>query len=227
MKAIILDIETAGDLSPAMMESIEAEAEECKAPSNYKDPAKIEAYLAEAKAKHIAAAVERAALSPLTGRVVCVTVAVETGDEGWKITTIGPDGPGSAMPERELLDRSMTYLAGSDAGCRIVTFNGSAFDLPFLALRCMVRHLVSPWTIPRPKGDYARHLDLFVELGKPGSLDKVCLAVLGEGKGAYTGRDVPESYRNARFAEIREYATREMRLMIDLYSRWREATGNL
>jgi DNA polymerase elongation subunit (family B) len=226
MKAIILDIETAGDLSPAMMESIEAEAQQQKPPSNYKDPAKIEAYLAEAKAKHIAAAVERAALSPLTGRVVCVTVAVE-GEDGWSTTCIGPDGPGSAMPERELLDRSMAYLAKADAGCRVVTYNGTAFDLPFLSLRCMVRGIASPWCIPRPKGDYARHLDLFETLGKPGSLDKVCLAVLGDGKGAYTGRDVGESWKNARFSEIREYATREMRLMIDLYSRWREATGNL
>jgi DNA polymerase elongation subunit (family B) len=154
-----------------------------------------------------------------------VTVAVE-GEDGWSTTCIGPDGPGSAMPERELLDRSMTYLAESDAGCRIVTFNGSAFDLPFLALRCMVRGIASPWGIPRAK-EYARHLDLFVELGKPGSLDKVCLAVLGEGKGAYTGRDVGESWKNARFSEIRTYAEHEMRLMIDLYSRWREATGNL
>jgi hypothetical protein len=228
MRTIILDLETSGDLSPEMEDQIlrDATAEVC-APAGYKDPEKIKAYVEAGIKRAVDSAREKAALSPLTGRIVCATVAVESTDgDDWKVSCIGPDNPGSAMPERELLDRLLTYLAGVDQGCRLVTYNGADFDLPFLALRVMALGIVSPWCIPQ-RHEYARHLDLMLALGKPGSLSRVCLSVLGTGKGDYTGKDVPESYRNGRFGEIRTYALNEMRLMVDLFTRWRDATGNM
>lgn len=123
---------------------------------NIKDPVKMRAKVDEARARHelgrdewkIAkeeyerAAIDKAALSPVTGRVVAIgMMAVDgldsDGGEAWKCgvlgigdVTLGPAIP--AMTEHGLLDWWWTEYQDYD---RIIGHNIFGFDLPFLIRR--------------------------------------------------------------------------------------------
>lgn len=143
MKTIILDIETTArpeteiaDLLPSIT-----------APSNWKDEAKIAAYVAEKRAQAIA----EGALDPVLGRVLAVGVLVDGAFEfvGW------PE-------ERQLLRDTWHRLEGMfRAGTKFVTFNGHRFDFPFLARRSWACGVAVPSWIPRD-GRWPRHA--FVDL---------------------------------------------------------------
>ncbi len=129
MSAIVFDIETGPRSRAELAECVPA----FEAPSNWKDPEKIRACVAEKEAEWF----QSAALSALTGRVLAIgyldAVTDElgyfaTGDEAadlaafWRL--IAPDG----------------YLVGD-----LVGFNSNRFDLPFLIRRSW--HLRVP--VPR------------------------------------------------------------------------------
>lgn len=226
MRAILIDLETVAALTPEMEADIraelEAEAAEVKAPKNYKDEAKISAYI-ETERKRIldksAEIVDKAALSPLTGAICLVTIAEVDATPGGTMRQFGAP---LIADEIVCIREALGYLADIDRGHQIVTFNGQRFDLPFLAIRAMVRGISSPWPIPRAK-DWARHLDLYQALGEPGSLDRCARAILGRGKGDVTGADVPRLWATEP-ERVREYARNEMELLIGIYRAWREVT---
>lgn len=214
MRAIILDIETVAALSAEVWSQM---VDEIKAPSNYKDPAKIAAYVEVEKRKTI----EKAALSPLSGQVSIVTIATECDNGGWTLQQFTAPNPDE--DERRCLIDTFAYLAAADSGQRLVTFNGTRFDLPFLSVRAMVRAIVCQWPMPRTR-EYVRHLDLYQALGEHGSLDRYAMAILGRGKGGRNGKQASELWTQGpeRQAEAAEYARDEMRLLIDLYMAWRD-----
>jgi len=125
---VVFDIET----GPAPADVIDRHMPEIEAPANYKDPVKIEAYKAEQREKYV----QKAALSPLTGRVLAIGA--------WA------DG----IYHRFICDET----EGAEAECIrwfwglvstrtvLVGFNSNGFDLPFLFRRS--------WAlgIPAPKG---------------------------------------------------------------------------
>jgi predicted PolB exonuclease-like 3'-5' exonuclease len=114
---IVFDIET----GPAPLEVIEQHLPEFEAPANYKDPAKIEAYCAEQRERFI----HRAALSPLTGRVIAIGAWVD-GIYHRHICEDAPDAEESCL-------RWFWSLVGK--GTLLVGFNSNRFDLPFLYRR--------------------------------------------------------------------------------------------
>jgi hypothetical protein len=128
MEALIYDIETI-PLSDARLDLVEPEH---KAPGNLKDPAKIEAAIAEKAAEWR----ERAALSPLTGRVAMV---------GTKFTGCAPEILHLAFPaDDEDLDMQETLMlqqwwswAGHhlNTGSLLIGFNSHGFDIPFMVKR--------------------------------------------------------------------------------------------
>ena len=111
---LFFDLETKGD--PDAGDHIEV-----KVPANYKDPAKIEAYVAEAKAE----AISRAALDPDLGHIVAI--AYKFGGEATGCLT---------GDENDILD-SFWRLYRSSYG-RVCGYNIVGFDLPFLLRRSMV-----------------------------------------------------------------------------------------
>lgn len=130
MNISVFDIET-GSL-PA--EELELMAPEFKAPSNYKDEAKIAAHIAEQKANWIA----DAALGAESGRILVIG-AMEVG-LGDKRIFIG---------EEKAVIRQFFEWATFEHGAanKLVGFNIFSFDLPFIIRRAWVLGVEIPWWI--------------------------------------------------------------------------------
>lgn len=122
---ILVDIETARNPSVPVPDP-------GPPPSNYKDQAKIDAWLQEKRVK-----LERSmSLSPLTGRVVCIAAAVELEETKVFINA----------SESKLFDDFTVWLKGLDLSREAMTlgqhalcaYNGLSFDFPFLSTRAAV-----------------------------------------------------------------------------------------
>ena len=142
------DIETA----PLDDDALRAMEPEFSAPANYKDPDKIAAYIAEARA----AWKEKAALSPLTGRVIMF--AYLRSGYSPAVEIIGGDGKDwSESAECALLHMAWARLEkAAGEGALLGGWNTHRFDVPFLLRRswalgvtaprvAMMRRLGFPW----------------------------------------------------------------------------------
>lgn len=123
MRHIYIDIETLPCADPA---SVPAP----KAPSNYKDPEKIAAYIEEARAS----AWRETSLDPLLGRVFCIGVAVDDAP-----VQVLYDASGEA--ERELIAQLAAVVTEAHEAGRFslwfVGHNISGFDLRWLWFRAV------------------------------------------------------------------------------------------
>ncbi len=115
--AIFWDIET----SPLPESDIAHLLVEFKAPSNYKDPDKIAANLAEQKEAYLS----RAALSPLTGRVAAIGYQADG-----KFSMCASENEGYTI-----VDFWNLFEQHENAAKRFIGFNIKRFDLPFLVRR--------------------------------------------------------------------------------------------
>lgn len=180
---ISFDIETIGNPDAvALMPPPEVKT------GNIKDPAKIVEKVAEAKREQV----EKAALDPLTARVVCyaavgfVTPSHEGMQEHVEIVSEASD------EEETKIIQSIFRVLGEDE-TRIVTWNGIGFDLPMIYKRAMILDVnpcsfgappLSAWT---KRYSTERHYDLMQIWGGWNSnqfakLDTVARMVLGERK---------------------------------------------
>lgn len=128
MKAFVIDIETIGRADAAEY------LPEVTAPANYKDAAKIDAYIAEKRASQL----EGAALSAQTGQILCVGIA-----RRGETSCIYPSG------EKEILRATWVELESREADEVFVTFNGNRFDWPMLARRSYALGVTVPAWFPR------------------------------------------------------------------------------
>lgn len=102
---------------------------EPKPAANIKDPAKIAENIAEKKAAQQA----DAALDALTGRVCCYAMV---GIDDGELLETAHCIDANDETEAEMVTEIMTVLGRDDA--RLVTFNGTGFDLPFIYKRAMI-----------------------------------------------------------------------------------------
>lgn len=157
------------------------------APSNWKDPEKIKAYVEEAKAKDI----EKAALNWWTGKIVCICMMdVELGET---FTFIGPD-------EKQLLTEFLEtiYRLHSKNRIKLIGKNGVDFDLPFITGRVLKHDLGIPFFLRpyHPIDDVDHIFSRSAHCGQRGSLSDYAYGLgLGEKKGH--GSDVKTWYNAA------------------------------
>ncbi len=147
MQTIIFDVET-GPLAEselvAMMPAFDPAEVKC---GNLKDPAKIAEKIAEAEANHRRDFFDKAALDPLTGRVVAIGMVLADGhqdfDEG-KFVIIGHDDEARTL-------REFWEALRSDMGRvnPVIGFNIHGFDLPFLIRRSWKHRVSIPFGIRR------------------------------------------------------------------------------
>lgn len=186
---IILDIETTAAENAAQFIA------EPKPPGSMKKAETIAAWEREEKPGLIAKALEEAALSPLTGRVLAIGVLND------KLG--GPAGPvllHEYATERELLAAFWELYKSTkypdEAAPQWVTFNGEGFDWPFLWKRSLINGLRPP----RVFNARGYMLDHFIDLRRVwqcgdrqahGSLDviaRLCGLAGKSGHGAEFGR---------------------------------------
>lgn len=131
--------------------------------SRLKDPAKIEQWYKDDEAKWHTARVKQCSLDPRLGRIVALGVAEDQGDAFSYMAL-------EEAHEPSLLHNFWTHAEQHsdrrDRGPILVTFNGHAFDLPFLFIRSLACHVV-PTVAPtnwRRRYSTWPHFDVRMEL---------------------------------------------------------------
>lgn len=215
MKTIFYDLES-GPLPESELAAVMPEFEPA---ANLKDPLKIEANIAAKKAKWL----EQAALSPLTGEILCIGIIDATGafltDERPEPEMI--QGFWDMIKEQVLGDISNAVHA--------VGWNCHRFDLPFLIKRSLKHRISVPFGVRlagagRGQRSYWHEKleDAMIQwqLGDreaESSLDSVA-KFLGVGKKLGSGADFAFLWKNDR-AAARAYVANDCRLLQQVHER--------
>jgi len=223
-RTIILDIETAAgaiDLIPSDME----------APGNLKDPNKIKESLKKKRQE----LTDRAALDWVTGKVVAVGIMDIDGSP----TAICCDTEAHTLENMwEHLANEITVQTTSDKTTqffvtKVVTFNGTGFDIPFLRWRMAVNGIDN--CRPDIFSSYSRyargvHIDLYNYLTEFGTstrwkggqtLDFFCRVFdidIPDNSGI-SGRDVPALWAKGKTAPIIKHMKADLERTAALYRR--------
>ena len=168
------------------------------APSNYKDPEKIAAYVAEAKRKWIA----DAALSPITGRLLAIGVKPH-GEAPFFLEAPTPED------EPNLIAGFWELLSDASKFAKLAGWGIETFDLPFIIKRSWKHRIPVPMTTVLQNGRFLgpRFLDLMKIFQAPNwkegftSLDTAA-QFLGVGKKNGEGAKFAETYAKDRAAAI-------------------------
>jgi hypothetical protein len=179
MQTIVFDIET-GPLPEAELAALMPPFDPAEVKTgNLKDPAKIAEKIAEAEANHRRDFFDKAALDPLTGRVVAIGVMVFESrpgegvafDEPAPMFVIGHDDEAKTLREFWAVVRAEMGRLHP-----LVGFNIGNFDLPFLYRRSWKHRVPVPFGLRRGRywGDQITDLREVWQLGDRqarGSLD--------------------------------------------------------
>ena len=170
MQTIVFDVET-GPLAESELSALLPPFDPAEVKTgNLKDPAKIAEKLAEAEANHRRDFFDKAALDPLTGRIIAIGILDLETDV---FSIIGHDDEAQTL--REFWD-----LTRGDMGRinPLIGFNICNFDLPFLYRRSWKHRIAVPFGIRRGRywGDQVVDLRDAWQLGDRqarGSLDSI------------------------------------------------------
>ncbi len=201
---VVWDIESSA-LSPAELAAIEPEF---KAPANYRDAAKIAAYIAESRASWR----DRAALSALTGRVLAIGIRQGGESKIWGVES-----------EADMLQLFWDRFSDDRLGEHYVGFSIKNFDLPFLVQRSFVKGIQVPYGVIEGRYWHHRFIDLqerwlcFGRESTGASLDAVCRAC-GLGVKTGSGADFSKLWSTDRDAAI-AYLHRDLELCAKLAER--------
>lgn len=157
---IFVDIETAPDLRPGALERC---MNAVRPPGQYSKPESIAKWMAENAATIGMENWLRTALDPVCGSIYVFGFSIQ----GEPPVTLfrKPD-----ESEAGLLDHSLAVIgsalnkAGQSRPARFIGWNHRAFDLPFLAKRCLINNIVPPFRLPlRSRFNDDQVLDLMTE----------------------------------------------------------------
>ncbi len=180
--------------------------------------------------------------SPLTGEIVAIgirdverekgAVYFQPSKKGKEQNFEEGDCKFEVMSEQDMLKKFWDVVEKYDT---FVTFNGRAFDVPFLMIRSALQGirpsknlLANRYLNYHPSN--ARHIDLLDQLTfygalrKKGSLHLWCRAFGIESPKAQgvDGDDVKALYENGRSADIARYNARDLLATTELYARYVE-----
>jgi hypothetical protein len=139
MNTIIFDIETGPLPESELLAMLPAFDPADVKTGNLKDPSKIAEKIAEAEANHRRDFIERAALDPLTGRVLAIGLL---GDGDFRI--LGDEDEAALL--REFWDICQAEMGRVNT---MAGFNTHLFDLPFLFRRSWKHRIAIPFGIRR------------------------------------------------------------------------------
>ncbi|MFH1193044.1 MAG: ribonuclease H-like domain-containing protein [Candidatus Jorgensenbacteria bacterium] len=176
--------------------------------------------------------------SPLTGEIVAIGVL----DYKKKMGAVYFQAPGSNIPESEengvkfkpMTEKEMLegFWSGAKEYQEFVSFNGRAFDVPFLMIRSAI-HGVRP-THDLMDGRYlyqqkgAKHIDLLDQLTFYGAVRKKgnlhlwsrAFGIESPKAQGVTGDDVGRLFKEKKFLDIAKYNVGDLMATRELYERW-------
>jgi DNA polymerase elongation subunit (family B) len=212
---VVLDFETyrqEGELFDSLMEEKIASV---KAPGNYKKKESIEKYLETEIPRVKQTFIEKAALSPLTGRLLVASLAVRRSDvltdNDWEYHYL----VAKTASDEPALIKKVDDLLSSVKQLRIITFSGRDFDIPFFTARAVVNGVTLHRLMPSSKYD-KMHFDMRDVLPR-GTLDDWSRAVLGEGKNG-AGSMVNEWVESGNWDALEAYC-QDIKLAVGLWER--------
>lgn len=216
MQTIYFDIET-GPLAENELAALLPPFDPAEVKTgNIKDPEKIAAKLAEAETNHRRDFFDRAALDPLTGRVIAIGLLYPDSGE---FVVIGHDDEAATLKE-------FWQVCQGDMGRinEMIGFNSNQFDLPFLIRRSWKHRVPVPHGIRRGRYWSEQMIDLrdLWQLGDRqarGSLDAVAKH-LGVGSKNGDGKSFAKLWETDR-----EKAIEYLRNDLQLTARVAEALG--
>jgi len=182
--------------------------------------------------------------SPLTGEVVAIGLLNPNTDRGVVYYRGSPSIGNEAESreavkiilhavddERELLEK---FWADTKNYSQLVSFNGRAFDGPFLHIRSAILGIPATKNlVPYRYG--IEHFDLLDQLTFLGatrrthfSLDMICKAFGIESPKSHgiTGDDVPKLFQEGRSEDIARYCAGDLRATKQLLEKWESHMGN-
>lgn len=238
MTRIYLDIETIptqcldrqGLLRAELEDERDKALERVKAPGNYRDGAKIEEYISQARQAiidqheaQVQAAIEKTSLDGAMGQIVCVSYAVDDADP---ICLAADDlSLQSEASLLELLWLRFSEVHSGTSGMRpvVVGHNVVGFDLPFLWHRSIVHQVRPPHWLPRNAKPWAEGVadTMLMWAGDKGriSMERLCRALGLPGKGAFSGADVWQAVQDGRLREVADYCSADVSRTRAIYRR--------
>jgi uncharacterized protein YprB with RNaseH-like and TPR domain len=169
---------------------------------------------------------KRGGIHALISEVVAVGLLDVDTDESKVLMCHGED---KANCEHKILSDLYNYLQiiGAPSHVRFLTFNGFAYDLPFLRFRGMINKIPLGTVLPREDKKYPNnmHLDLFHILGSRWqtdtvacSLDDCLFGLTGVGKKS-DGMQVAGLYADGNLEAISSHCSEDLRATKLLYER--------
>lgn len=227
MNTIVFDIET-GPLPESELAALVPPFDPAEVKTgNLKDPEKIAAKLAEAEANHRHDFFDKAALDPITGRVVAIGLLQRTSLPGMEREKDGEFAIIGHEDEAQMLREFWDITRGEMGRInQMVGFNSNSFDLPFLIRRSWKHRVQVPFGIRRGRYWSDEMVDLrdAWQLGDRqarGSLD-VIAKHLGIGAKNGSGADFAKLWQSDRARAV-EY----LRNDLELTARLADALGCL
>ena len=179
--------------------------------------------------------------SPLTGEIVAIGLLDYHKDEG----AVYYQAPGEKNPETKEDGIAFKQMTEEDMLRKFwelalryqvfITFNGRAFDVPFLMIRSAVRGVRPTKDLMRGRYLYqnnpeALHIDLAEQLSfygatrRKGSLHLWSRAFRIESpkSAGVTGDDVGPLFKKKKFLDIARYNVRDIRATRELYGKWEQ-----
>jgi predicted PolB exonuclease-like 3'-5' exonuclease len=212
-----IDIETIPNLN--LIDCL-PEPELPEMPGNYKKQETVDKWLSE-QPQRIAAAkqkqVDKMALSPYYGRICSVAVYGDS-DQDYNAASDFSDAQ-----EMKIIDYALSFFSSNHAVSSVVTWNGFAFDVPFLFKRAMLLKM----DIKCRMNDYTRkythvpHCDMSMELGswdeRFSGLGNAAKVILGDTKIDQDVTAFIDMIKEGRQNEIGLYNLKDAELTYKLY----------
>lgn len=211
MKYLAFDIETVGGDNVASYYRNKTYS----APANYKDEAKIEAYINERRLEDQ----RQAALYWWTGKIVCVSVKPIAQPGLGGLTVVGDD-------ELALLTRLLDYLA-ADPSFTLIGKSSEYFDVPYVIGRALAHDLGIPECLRPFRGitDVDQIFGFSQAAGQRSRLSDYAFGLRIDGKLGH-GSDVGTWYQQAvlgdqaAWTQIRTYCEKDVDIVCEMVRRW-------
>jgi DNA polymerase elongation subunit (family B) len=177
---------------------------------------------------------EGLAFSPLTGEVVAIGMLNPETEKG-AVYFQAPDVPCDPVKED-----GIEFISDTEAGIlrrfwdavrhydQIITFNGRAFDAPFLMIRSAIHRIKPSKDLMPSRYSSLTHIDLLDQLTFYGSVRRKfslhmwCRAfgIRSPKEGGVTGHEVSELFSQKKYLDIARYCTGDLYATKELFEYW-------